>query len=73
MGAQLENGEETVVANDVDVAVREGHVPLWGGGGGGRRWAHGAAGVVDLRAVEVEAEGDFAQAEIGQKCRCWLY
>ena len=48
VGAQLENGEETVVANDVDVAVREGHVPLWGGGGGGRRRAHDAAGVVDL-------------------------
>ena len=45
MGAQLENGEETVVANDVHVAVREGHVPLRGGGGGGRRRAHDATGV----------------------------
>ena len=29
VGAQLKNGEETVVANDVHVAVRERHIPLW--------------------------------------------
>jgi hypothetical protein len=58
--AQFENGEETVVANDVDVAVREGHIPLRGGGRGARRWAHGAIGVVDLRAVEAEGNGDLA-------------
>ena len=48
VGAQFENGEETVVSNDVHVAVREGHVPLWGGGRGARRWAHDATGVVNL-------------------------
>ena len=60
MRAQFENGEETVVANDVDVAVREGHIPLRGGGRGARRWAHGAIGVVDLRAVEAGGNGDLA-------------
>ena len=58
--AQFENGEETVVANDVDVAVREGHVPLRGGGRGARRWAHDATGVVNLRAVEAEGNNDLA-------------
>ena len=48
VGAQFENGEETVVANDLYVAVREGHVPLRGGGGGARRWAYDATGVVNL-------------------------
>jgi len=47
-GAQFENGEETVVANGVYVAVRDGHVLLRGGGGGARRWAHDATGVVNL-------------------------
>jgi hypothetical protein len=58
VGAQLENGEETVVTNDVHVAVRERHVPLWVGGGGGRRRAQDATGVVYLRAVEAERDGD---------------
>ena len=58
-GAKLEEGEETVVANDVDVAVREGHVPLRGSGRGVRRWLHDAAGVVNFRAVEAEENGDF--------------
>ena len=57
-GAQFENGEETVVANGVYVAVRDGHVLLRGGGGGARRWAHDATGVVNLRAVEAEGNGD---------------
>ena len=60
VGAQLENGKETVVANDVYVAVREGHVPLRGGGGGARRWAQDATGVVNLRAAEAEGNGDLA-------------
>ena len=48
VGAQLKNGEETVVTNDVHVAVRERHIPLWVGGGGGRRRAQDATGVVYL-------------------------
>ena len=48
VGAQLKNGEETVVTNDVHVAVRERHIPLWIGSGGGRRRAQDATGVVYL-------------------------
>ena len=48
VGAQLKNGEETVVTNDVHVAVRERYIPLWIGSGGGRRRAQDATGVVYL-------------------------
>ena len=48
VGAQLKNGEDTVVTNDVHVAVRERHIPLRVGGGGGRRRAQDATGVVYL-------------------------
>ena len=58
MGAKLKDGEDAVVANDVHVAVRKGYVPLRGGGGGVRRWADDTAGVVHLRAVETEGDGD---------------
>ena len=60
VGAQFENGEETVVANDVYVAVRGGHAPLRGGRGGARRWAHDATGVGNFCAVEAGGNGDLA-------------
>ena len=46
--------------NEVDVAARQGHVPLRGSGRGARHWAHNATGIVNLRAVEAEGNGDLA-------------
>ena len=55
------------MASDVDVAVRESHVPLRSSGRGARRWAHDAAGVVNFRAVdEAEGNGDFGLRRVEQ-------